>query len=255
MYSSKYKRGVSNYQRRGYIRNQVLRKASFKRYDGKRRQIHGGKVYDDSKMLDQRLHENQFGPEFVMGQNGAISTFISFPQLGKNKPNRTRSYIKLKRLRLKGTVKIERVRNDMNMDGISSKIEGVFSMVVVVDRKPHLGPSGNLPTFEDLFGARINSHGNLAIIPSMEDRFYIRHVTKRVLSVDNDTMMIDVEGYTKLSNRRYNMWSTFKDIDHESSNGAYDNISKNAILVYYCWMSDNMSKASTFVSFDLDYVG
>ncbi|CCH63340.1 NSP [Peristrophe mosaic virus] len=257
MYSSKYRRDQSTYQRRRYSRNYVFKRTSgSKRHEGKRRHSQGVKDYDHCvKMMGQHINENQFGPEFAMAHNTSISTFINYPHLGKNLPNRSRSYIKLKRLRFKGTVKIERVPVDVNMDGLIPKIEGVFSLVIVVDRKPHLSSSGSLHTFDELFGARIHSHGNLTISSSLKDRFYIRHVFKRVLSVEKDSMMIDIEGSTNLSNRRYNMWSTFKDLDHDSCNGVYDNISKNAILIYYCWMSDIVSKASTYVSFDLSYVG
>nr|QHB15507.1 BV1 [Begomovirus sp.] len=256
MYMSRYRRGVSYSQRRFYPRNAVFKRSTAaKRNDGKRRPVVLNKVNEEPKMTLQRIHENQYGPEFVMAHNAAISTFINFPPLGKCEPNRSRSFIKLKRLRFKGTVKIERVPVDLNMDGSLQKVEGVFSLVIVVDRKPHLSSSGCLHTFDELFGARIHSHGNLAINPSLKDRFYIRHVFKRVLSVEKDSLMIDVEGSTWLSSRRFNCWSTFKDLDHDSCNGVYDNISKNAVLVYYCWMSDVVSKASTFVSFDLDYIG
>ncbi|ALL25618.1 BV1 [Passionfruit leaf distortion virus] len=256
MYPSRNKRGLSFTPRRFYARNTVFnRPHSGKRQAWKRRGANSNKSDDEPRMSSQRIHENQYGPEFVMPHNQAISTFISYPCVGKTEPNRSRSYIKLKRLRFKGTVKIERVQPDMNMDGSTPKVEGVFTLVVVMDRKPHLGASGCLHTFDELFGARIHSHGNLSITPSLKDRFYIRHVFKRVLSVEKDTMMVDVEGSTTLSNRRFNCWSTFKDLDHDSCNGVYDNISKNALLVYYCWMSDTVSKASTFVSFDLDYIG
>ncbi|QPM65638.1 nuclear shuttle protein [Cotton mosaic virus] len=256
MYPNKYRRGWSSTNRRGYARPPVVRRPSGgKRSEWKRRSSNGNKAHEDSKMSAQRIHENQFGPEFVMGHNSALSTFITFPQLGKTEPSRCRSYIKLKRLRFKGTVKIERVHVDVNMDAPGPKIEGVFSLVVVVDRKPHLGSSGSLHTFDELFGARIHSHGQLAITPSLKDRFYIRHVVKRVISVEKDTMMVDLEGTTSLSNRRFNCWSTFKDVDRDSCSGVYANISKNALLVYYCWMSDIVSKASTFVTFELDYVG
>nr|WNZ75869.1 nuclear shuttle protein [Passionfruit severe leaf distortion virus] len=256
MYSAKFRRVQSSNYRRNYRRNAIFKPSvGVKRYDGKRRPSQHNKAHEESKMSGQRIHENQFGPEFVMGHNTAISTFITFPSLGKTEPNRTRSYIKLKRLRFKGTVKIERVHTDVIMDGSSPKTEGVFSLVVVVDRKPHLGSSGCLHTFDELFGARIHSHGNLAISPSLKDRFYIRHVLKRVLSVEKDTLMVDLEGTTSLSNRRFNCWSSFKDIDRDTCNGVYANISKNALLVYYCWMSDSSSKASTFVSYDLDYIG
>ncbi|ALK27185.1 nuclear shuttle protein [Melochia yellow mosaic virus] len=257
MFNSNYRRGWSSNQRRGnYSRNPVFKRSyAAKRSDVKRRSINRNKAQEDGKMSAQRIHENQFGPEFVMGHNSAISTFITYPSLCKTLPNRSRSYIKLKRLRFKGTVKIERVHGDLNMDGSTAKIEGVFSLVIVVDRKPHLGSSGSLHTFDELFGARIHSHGNLAIAPALKDRFYIRHSIKRVVSVEKDSLMFDLEGSTTLSNRRYSCWSSFKDVDRESCNGVYANISKNSVLVYYCWMSDVMSKASTFVSFDLDYIG
>ncbi|AFD54560.1 unnamed protein product [Macroptilium yellow net virus] len=256
MYFNRNRRGGSSNYRRNYPRYAAFKRSYVNlRNDGKRRMGHANKAQDDSKMSSHRIHENQYGPEFVLGHNTAISTFITYPSLGKTEPSRTRSYIKLKRLRFKGTVKIERVHTDVNMNGQPPKIEGVFSLVVVVDRKPHLSSSGSLYTFDELFGARIHSHGNLAITPALQDRFYIRHVVKRVLSVEKDTTMVDIDGTTTLSSRRYNCWANFRDLDRESCNGVYANMSKNAILVYYCWMSDTVSKASTFVSFDLDYVG
>ncbi|AAD09669.1 nuclear shuttle [Tomato mottle Taino virus] len=256
MYQSKGKRGFHMTNRRYNSRYSMFnRMTAIKRHDGKRRGGMLSKPTDEPKMTAQRIHENQYGPDFVLAHNSAISTFISYPCLGKIEPNRSRSYIKLKRLRFKGTVKIERVQMDMNMDGSAPKVEGVFSLVVVMDRKPHLSGSGCLHTFDELFGARIHSHGTLNIVPSLKDRFYIRHVFKRVLSVEKDTLMVDVEGTTALSTRRFNCWATFKDLDRDSCKGVYDNVSKNAILVYYCWMSDTVSKASSFVSFDLDYVG
>ncbi|AEA76649.1 nuclear shutting protein [Sida yellow mottle virus] len=256
MYPVKSKRGSFYYQRRFTSRNTVYnRSASTKRHDGKRRGGNSAKPNDEPKMSAQRIHENQYGPGYVMAHNSAVSSFITYPSLGKSDSSRSRSYIKLKRLRFKGTVKIERVQSEVNMDGSAPKVEGVFSLVVVVDRKPHLGPSGCLHTFDELFGARINSHGNLSIAPSLKDRFYIRHVFKRVLSVEKDTLMVDVEGSTSLSNRRYNCWSTFKDLECDSCKGVYANVSKNALLIYYCWMSDTPAKASSFVSFDLDYIG
>ncbi|UFT26574.1 nuclear shuttle protein [Desmodium yellow spot virus] len=255
MYFTRQRRGLISGARPFYSRNNILRRSTFaKRCDGKRRSINSIKAQDEPKMSVQRIHENQYGPEFTLTHNSALSTFISFPSLGKTLPNRSRSYIKLKRLRYKGTVKVERVHGEMNIDP-RPKVEGVFSLVVVVDRKPHLNASGGLHTFDELFGARIHSHGNLSITPNLKDRYYIRHVFKRVLSVDKDTSMIDVEGSTAFSNRRMNMWSSFKDLDIDTCNGVYANISKNALLVYYCWMSDTMSTASTFVSFDLDYIG
>nr|QHB15515.1 nuclear shuttle protein [Begomovirus sp.] len=252
MYSGVYKRGRFSTQRR---LNVSKRFTPSKRHDMRRRSTKTNKAHDEPKMTAQTIHENQYGPDFVMAHNAAIPSYISYPCLGKTLPNRNRSYIKLKRLRFKGTVKIERAHADMNIDGSTPKIEGVFSLVVVVDRKPHIGASGCLHTFDEVFGARIHSHGNLSVSPSLKDRYYIRHVFKRVLSVENKTTMIDVEGSCSLSNRRYNMWSTFKDFEHDTCKGVYDNISKNALLVYYCWMSDTMSKASMFVSYDLDYVG
>ncbi|AAL33676.1 nuclear shuttle protein [Melon chlorotic leaf curl virus] len=256
MYSTTYRRGRATTQRGCYVRRPVFKRSQYlPRSEDKRRMNSATKSHDDPKMSNQRLHEDQFGPDYVLGHNSALSTFITLPSLGKHEPNRSRSFIKLKRLRFKGTLKIERGPGDTLMDGPSSKVEGVFSMVVVVDRKPHVNPSGRLHSFDELFGARIHSHGNLAIVPTLKDRFYIRHVMKRVLSVEKDTLMVDIHGTTALSNRRFNCWSSFHDIERDSCNGVYANINKSALLVYYWWMSDMPSKASTYVTFDLDYVG
>ncbi|AFM38723.1 nuclear shuttle protein [Jacquemontia mosaic Yucatan virus] len=256
MYAYRYKRGAATTQRPYYSRNNAVKRSyPAKRFNVKRYPVSSRKAHEEPKMVSQRIQENQYGPEFTMAHNSAISTYISYPGMGKTLPNRSRSYIKLRRLRFKGTVKIERVTSDMNIDGSVPKVEGVLSIVIVVDRKPHLSASGRLHTFDELFGALIHSHGTLSITPSLKDRFYIRHVCKRVLSVEKDSTIVEVEGSTSLSNRRYNMWSMFRDLEHDTCKGVYDNISKNALLVYYCWMSDVMSKASPFVSFDLDYLG
>ncbi|ADF45476.1 BV1 protein [Okra yellow mosaic Mexico virus] len=256
MYPYKYKRGASFAARRFYSRNQVFKRSTIsRRDDGKRRPVNSNKPSDEPKMSTQRLHENQYGTEFTMAHNSAIPTYISYPNLGKTQPNRSRSYIKLKRLRFKGTVKIERVPTDVAMDGTTPNTEGVFSLVIVVDRKPHLTAAGCLHTFDELFGAIIHSHGTLSIVPALKDRYYIRHVFKRVLSVEKDNVMVDIEGSTALSNRRFNCWASFKDLDLDSCKGVYDNINKNALLVYYSWVSDTVSKASSYVSFDLDYIG
>ncbi|AFQ60153.1 nuclear shuttle protein [Okra yellow mosaic Mexico virus - [Sida:Colima 2]] len=256
MYPVRFKRGFTFTPRRFYSRNHVFRRSTpFKRDDGKRRPVTVNKAHDEPKMSTQRIHENQYGAEFTMAHNSAISTYISYPNLGKTEPNRIRSYIKLKRLRFKGTVKIERVSTDVAMDGTIPNTEGVFSLVIVVDRKPYLTAAGCLHTFDELFGAIIHSHGTLSIVPALKDRYYIRHVCKRVLSVEKDNVMVDIEGSTSLSNRRYNCWASFKDLDLDSCKGVYDNINKNALLVYYSWVSDTVSKASTYVSYDLDYIG
>ncbi|QIR81993.1 NSP [Bean bushy stunt virus] len=256
MYRNFYKGRWSHTHGRRHSRYQVSKRAhAIKRVHMGRRPSNANKVDNEEKLRNQCIHEDQFGPEFVMPHNTAISTFITFPSLGKTDASRQKSYIKLKRLRFKGTLKIDRVQADVNMDDSTPKIEGVFSLVIVVDRKPHISPTGVLHSFDELFGARIHSHGNLAITPAFKERYYIRHVFKRVLSVEKESLMVDLEGTAFLSNSRYNCWASFKDLERESCNGVYGNISKNALLVYYCWMSESKCKASTFVSYDLDYIG
>nr|WFQ89666.1 MAG: nuclear shuttle protein [Squash leaf curl virus] len=256
MHSTSNRRGRSQRQRGTHVRRRgVNRSYGASRGDDRRRPNITSKTQDEPRLTIQRVQENQFGPDFALSQNTALSTFITYPSYVKTEPNRKRTYIKLKRLRFKGTLKIERGQGDTIMDGPSSNIEGVFSMVIVVDRKPHVSPSGRLHTFDELFGARIHCHGNLSVVPALKDRFYIRHVTKRVVSLEKDTLLIDLHGTTHLSNKRYNCWASFNDLERESCNGVYANITKNALLVYYCWLSDAQSKASTYVSFELDYLG
>nr|QVX32669.1 nuclear shuttle protein [Squash leaf curl virus] len=256
MYSTSNRRGRSQTQRGSHVRRTGV-KRSYGAASGyaRRRPNVVLNTQVEPRMTTQRVQENQFGPEFVLSQNSALSTFVTYPSYVKSVPNRTRTYIKLKRLRFKGTLKIERGQGDTIMDGPISNIEGVFSMVIVVDRKPHVSQSGRLHTFDELFGARIHCHGNLSVVPALKDRYYIRHVTKRVVSLEKDTLLIDLHGTTHLSNKRYNCWASFSDLERDSCNGVYGNITKNALLVYYCWLSDAQSKASTYVSFELDYLG
>nr|AYP31134.1 BV1 [Squash leaf curl virus] len=245
MYSTGNRRGRSQTQRGSHVRhggrgNSIIKASGYAR----RRPNVVLNTQVEPRMTTQRVQENQFGPEFVLSQNSALSTFVTYPSYVKSVPNRTRTYIKLKRLRFKGTLKIERGQVDTIMDGPNSNIEGVFSMVIVVDRKPHVSQSGRLHTFDELFGARIHCHGNLSVVPALKDRYYIRHVTKRVVSLEKDTLLIDLHGTTHLSNKRYNCWASFSDLERDSCNGVYGNITKNAVLVYYCWLSDAQSKAS-----------
>nr|QVH36197.1 nuclear shuttle protein [Squash leaf curl virus] len=255
MYSTSNRRGRSQSQRGSHIRRTgVKRSYGAARGDDRRRPNVVSKTQVEPRLTIQRVQENQFGPEFVLSQNSALSTFVTYPAMLRLSQS-PRTYIKLKRLRFKGTLKIERGQGDTIMDGPSINIEGVFTMVIVVDRKPHVSQSGRLHTFDELFGARIHCHGNLSVVPALKDRYYIRHVTKRVVSLEKDTLLIDLHGTTHLSNKRYNCWASFNDLERDSCNGVYANINKNALLVYYCWLSDAQSKASTYVSFELDYLG
>nr|AGU01280.1 BV1 [Squash leaf curl virus] len=252
MYSTSNTRCRSQSQRVSHVRRTSV-KRSYGAASGYARRRPNVVLYSQvaPRFTTQRVQENQFGPEFVLSQNSALSTFVTYPRYVRSVPNRTRTYIKLKRLRFKGTLKIERGQGDTIMDGPISTIQGVFSMVIVVGRKPHVGQSGRLHTFGALFGARIHCHGNLSVVPALKDRYYIRHVTKRVVSLQKDTLLIDLHGTTHLSNKRYNCWASFSDLERDSCNGVYGNITKNALLVYYCWLSDAQSKASTYVSFEL----
>nr|BAW32356.1 NS ptotein [Corchorus golden mosaic virus] len=207
------------------------------------------------KLSRQRMHENQYGSQYAIMNNTSSVSFITYPRLGGPEPNRSRAYIKLNRLRYKGTVNIDYLEPDIGMDPNRVKIAGVFTLAIVVDRKPHVGPTGALPKFEDLFGANIFSSGSLDITAHLKERYYIRHVHKRVVSVEKESVLMNISGSMGLSSPQYCCWSSFKDLDVDTCSGSYSNVGKNALLVYYCLVSNVPSKASSFVSFDLDYLG
>ncbi|KAK8682052.1 hypothetical protein V6N13_054449 [Hibiscus sabdariffa] len=208
----------------------------------------------------QTMHENQFGNEFSVANNGSITAYITYPSLGMLEPNRHRSYIKLNRLRFNGTAQIQSTQTDVIMDPSSPipipRLNGVLSVVIVLDRKPHMDLGSNhLDRFDEVFGANAFSHGNLQVVSRHRERYKIKYTFKCVLSVEKDSTLIKVEGSVSLSSSRYPCWASFNDFDIDSLGGNYNNLNKNALLVFYCWMSDSPSKASMFVSFDLNYLG
>ncbi|KAK8622716.1 hypothetical protein V6N13_117620 [Hibiscus sabdariffa] len=208
----------------------------------------------------QTMHENQFGNDFSVPNNGSITAYITYPALGTLEPNRHRSYIKLNRLRFNGTTQIQSTQTDIIMDPSSPtpfpRLNGVLSVMIVLDRKPHRDPGSNrLDRFDEVFGANAFSHGNLQVVSRHRERYKIKYMFKRVLSVEKESTLIKVGGSVSLSSSCYPCWASFNDFDIDSLGGNYSNLNKNTLLVFYCWMSDSPSKASMFVSFDLDYLG
>ncbi|OMO98114.1 Geminivirus AR1/BR1 coat protein [Corchorus capsularis] len=245
MYSLRYKRFGSVPVRRPLFRRSVGRRSFVYKRAPKGRTVTVSPKPHPDKLSYQRIHENQYGSTYAFMNNTSSVSFITYPRLGGPEPNRTRAYVKLNRLRYKGTVNIEHIEADVAMGVSSIKVEGVFTMAIVIDRKPHVGPTGSLPKFEELFGANVFCHGSLDIVPHLKDRYYIRHVYKRVVSTDKESVLLNLSGSMVLSSPRYSCWASFRDLDVDSCNGGYTNVGKNALLVYYCWMSDVPSKAST----------
>ncbi|KAK8630888.1 hypothetical protein V6N13_079659 [Hibiscus sabdariffa] len=254
-----YKRGyyaVRRFRRRYNFNS----RSYFKRTSGQvRRSLFNARPLTERLSL-QTIHENQYGPEYSIPNNGSLATYITYPGIGQLEPNRHRSFIKLNRLRFNGTASIHANHGDEVMDPESptpvAKINGVLTVAIVLDRKPQIAPgTSNLDRFEDVFGAAGFTHGNLEVIPRVKDRFSLKHTFKRVISVDKDSILVRIGGEFKLSSARYPCWAGFKDLGMDFLGGNYSNLSKNALLVFYCWMSDNPSKANLFVSFDLDYLG
>ncbi|ACJ73986.1 NSP protein [Corchorus golden mosaic virus [India:Barrackpore2:2009]] len=255
MYIGKGIRYSDNTMNRAKYNRPVGRRGFGGRGGGKGRVNPSGPKGQGDKRTRQRIHENQYGVQYSLLNNTSSVSFITYPRLGGPEPNRSRAYIKLNRLRYKGTVNIECADPDVGMDPNRGGLSGVFTLAIVVDRKPHVGPTGSLPSFDDLFGCNLYSNGSLDISPQMKQRYYIRHVHKRVVSYEKDSIMMNISGNMGLSSPKYVCWSSFKDLDVDSCTGSYSNLAKNALLVYYCWVSNMPSKASSFVSFDLDYLG
>ncbi|AAD33754.1 BV1 protein, partial [Tomato golden mottle virus-[GT94-R2]] len=87
MYAIRHKRGSFFTQRHPYTRNNAVKRSStVKRVNGKRHPTFVWKAHDEPKMEAQRIREHQYGPDFVLAHNSAISTFISYPSLGKTQP-------------------------------------------------------------------------------------------------------------------------------------------------------------------------
>nr|UUA79840.1 nuclear shuttle protein [Dolichos yellow mosaic virus]UUA79848.1 nuclear shuttle protein [Dolichos yellow mosaic virus] len=208
----------------------------------------------DRPMSVNVVVERQHGDHMALVNNQDMTSFIGFPIRGFNE-GRCRDYIKLLTLNVSGMITVRSLSTDapMSSNGI---VNGTFVLSFVLDKKPYLPDGVNtLPSFAELFGPFSAAYFNLRLLDSQRERFRLLGSVKKHVSCGADEVEVPFKFKRTLSTTRSTMWATFKDVDIGNSGGNYRNISKNAILVNYAFVSMHNIKCEPFVQYELSYFG
>nr|UOF93272.1 nuclear shuttle protein [Chayote yellow mosaic virus] len=205
----------------------------------------------------QYLEEVQHGPSHSLRSASGLTTYVTFPTRYTNGDGRAAEYIKLLTLRTSGRIRVRQnsSQGDVSM-GVHDGIMGTFVMCFIRDKRPDVSESVTaLPTFKDFFGSYEAVYGDVRVVDHLRDRYRL------MASVKLDVTFNAVEGQRSMrhvlpiSTTRYPIWAAFKDVDLTNSGGNYKNISKNAILITYAWVSERDSVCDIYSQFLLSYLG
>nr|AGQ20259.1 BV1 [East African cassava mosaic Cameroon virus] len=215
-------------------------------------------TFDSAKQVYSRrsIEDVHSSTNLQLSNQGDHTSYVNFPSLGVDgNGGRCFDHIKLLNLRVSGTVSVTQTGGDDPM-GEESLLRGIFVMAVVVDKKPFV-PEGvsTLPTYKELFGEYDTVYGNPRLKENIRHRYRLLGTVKRYVTTDETHVQKPLNLRRRLSNTRYPVWSSFKDLDSSSTGGNYKNINKNAILVSYVWVSLSRSKCDVYAQFVLNYVG
>nr|BDQ10249.1 nuclear shuttle protein [African cassava mosaic virus] len=201
------------------------------------------------------LCEKQHGDVFNLQQNTSYTSFVTYPSRGPSGDGRSRDYIKLQSIAVSGVIHARANGNEDPMEE-SPVVNGVFVFSLIMDTKPYL-PAGvqALPTFEELFGPYSAGYVNLRLLNNQQHRYRVLHSVKRFVSSSGETKLAHFRFNKRLSTRRYTIWASFHDGDLGNAGGNYRNISKNAILVSYAFVSKHAMSCDPFVQIETSYVG
>nr|ALA40032.1 nuclear shuttle protein [Jatropha leaf curl virus] len=202
------------------------------------------------------LSEDQCGPEFTITNNDYKSSYISMPVKTRSQNNnRVRDYVKLVSISFTGTICVKNIQ--MESDGSRLMgLHGLFTCVLVRDKTPRVYSTREpLIPFPQLFGSINASCADLSIQDPYKDRFAVIRQVSYPVNTDKGYHMCRIKGSRRL-NGKYPIWVTFKDDGGDGdSSGLYSNTCKNAILVYYVWLSDVSSQLEMYCKFVTRYIG
>ncbi|AAD40950.1 movement protein [East African cassava mosaic Cameroon virus] len=215
-------------------------------------------TFDSAKQVYVRrsIEDVHSGANMQLANQGQQTSYVNFPSLGVDgNGGRCFDHIKLLNLRVSGTVSVTQMGGDDPM-GEQSLLRGIFVMAVIVDKRPFVPEGVNtLPTFKELFGEYDTVYGNPRLKDNIRHRYRLLGTVKQYITTEEAHVQKPVNLRRKLSNSRYPVWSSFKDLDASSTGGNYKNVNKNAILVSYVWVSCERSKCDVYAQFVLNYVG
>ncbi|CAF29515.1 BV1 protein [Horsegram yellow mosaic virus] len=199
--------------------------------------------------------EVQHGSHMSLQKNTDIASFVQYPVRGINGDGRSRDYIKLLKLDVSGVINVKTTSIDHTMDP-SDKLSGLFVLTILLDRKPYLPEGVNtLPGFSELFGPYASAYANMHLLDSQKNRFKVLGIVKKFVGCASGAIYAPINKCIPLSKRKYPLWATFKDPDQGNCGGNYKNISKNAIVMSYAFISLHSLSVEPYVQFELKYLG
>nr|AEX15670.1 nuclear shuttle protein [Tomato leaf curl New Delhi virus]AVG22697.1 nuclear shuttle protein [Tomato leaf curl New Delhi virus] len=203
----------------------------------------------------KEICETQEGSEYLLHNNRYMTSYVSYPaktRTGTN--NRVRSYIKLKSLNLSGTFAVR--KSDVMTEALQTNgLYGVMSVVVVRDKSPKIySATQPLIPFVELFGSVNACRGSLKVAERHHERFVLLNQTSIVVNTPHSNA-IKKFCIRNCIPRTYTTWVTFKDEEEDSCTGLYSNTLRNAIILYYVWLSDVPSQVDLYSNVILNYIG
>nr|UOL66000.1 nuclear shuttle protein [Tomato leaf curl New Delhi virus] len=203
----------------------------------------------------KEICETQEGSEYVLNNNRYMTSYVSYPaktRTGTN--NRVRSYIKLKSLNLSGTIAVR--KSDVMTEALQTTgLYGVMSVVVVRDKSPKIySATQPLIPFVELFGSVNACRGSVKVAERHHERFVLLNQTSIVINTPH-LNCIKKFCIRNCIPRTYTTWVTFKDEEEDSCTGLYSNTLRNAIILYYVWLSDVPSQVDLYSNVILNYIG
>uniref|UniRef100_C9W965 BV1 n=1 Tax=Gossypium punctatum mild leaf curl virus [Gossypium mustelinum] TaxID=632115 RepID=C9W965_9GEMI len=164
-------------------------------------------------------------------------------------------YIKLVNISFTGTVCIK--NSQMESDGSPMLgLHGLFTCVLVRDKTPRVySTTEPLIPFPQLFGSINASCADLSIQEPYKDRFAVLRQVSYPVNTEKGYHMCRFKGSRRMHGK-YPIWVSFKDDGgNGDSSGLYTNTCKNAILVYYVWLSDVSSQLDMYCKYVMRYIG
>nr|UVJ88600.1 coat protein [Mungbean yellow mosaic India virus] len=209
----------------------------------------------EREMRTNSIVEVQHGSHMSLEKNTDVSSFVQYPARGINGDGRCRDYIKLLKLDVSGVINIKSSNGDQDMEP-GDKLSGLFILTVLLDKKPYLPEGVNkLPSFAELFGPYSAAYANMHLLDSQKPRFKVLGTIKKFVNCTPGTLYGPLKLNMPLSRRKCPLWTTFKDPDQGNCGGNYKNISKNAIVLSYAFISMHSLIVEPYFQFELKYVG
>nr|UBT71777.1 nuclear shuttle protein [Tomato leaf curl Palampur virus] len=203
----------------------------------------------------KEICETQQGSEYVLQDNRFMTSYVTYPaktRTGTN--NRVRSYIKLKSLNISGTFAVR--KSDLMTEVVQTTgLYGVMSVVVVRDKSPKIySVTQPLIPFVELFGSVNACRGSLKVA-ERQPRTTSCTESNIIVSHTPHANCIKKFCIRNCISRTYTTWVTFKDEEEDSCTGLYSNTLRNAIIIYYVWLSDVPSQVDLYSNVILNYIG